>query len=238
MRIDSFDFSPGKSLNAKYEIVKRIGKGWEGEVYLIKEQATDIERVAKFFFPHRNQNEKASNSNAQKLYRLSSCRSIIKYLFQNTVQVKRQPVSYVVSEYVDGVVLSELLKTHPGKRLHPFEAVHLLFALLKGLLEIHALGEHHGDLHTDNIIVRRIGLGFEVKLIDLQTVGYPKGSLKKNDIIDLINVFYEVLGGKKQYAKLPSQIRYICCGLKHSLILERFPTLKRLLVHIETMSWS
>ena len=52
-----------------------------------------------------------------------------------------------------------------GRRLSPFEALHLLHALVRGVEEIHAVGEYHGDLHSDNIIVRRRGLGFEVKVV-------------------------------------------------------------------------
>lgn len=50
-KINSFDFSEGKLLaGGKYQVVKKLGSGWEGEVYIVKETMTGIERAAKFFF--------------------------------------------------------------------------------------------------------------------------------------------------------------------------------------------
>ena len=51
--ISSFDFQPGRSLAKKYEVLSKLGQGWEGEVYLLRETSTGIERAAKFFFPQR-----------------------------------------------------------------------------------------------------------------------------------------------------------------------------------------
>lgn len=51
MPIESFDLKPGRILARKYEILSRLGGGWEGEVYMIREKNTHIERAAKLFFP-------------------------------------------------------------------------------------------------------------------------------------------------------------------------------------------
>ena len=57
--IKSFQLPPGRILAGKYEIISRLGRGWEGEVYKLRELATDIERAGKFFFPQRNMNKKS-----------------------------------------------------------------------------------------------------------------------------------------------------------------------------------
>ena len=46
-RIDAFDFVPGKVFAGQYEIIARLGAGWEGEVYQIRERTTGIEKTAK-----------------------------------------------------------------------------------------------------------------------------------------------------------------------------------------------
>lgn len=237
MRIDSFNFPSGKSLASKYEVVRLIGKGWEGEVYLIRESATKIERAAKFFFPHRNKNEKSSKYYAKKLHKLNNCNIVMQYHFQGAVVVKGQTVHYLVSDFLQGEMLSGYVSSRYGKKLPVFEALHILHALVEGLLEVHKLGEYHGDLHTDNIMIKRKGLGFTVRVFDLYNSGSAKGRLRKDDIIDLINVFYEILGGKKVYSKLPSEVKEICCGLKHSLIIKKFPNLRKLKDHLESISW-
>ena len=71
--IDAFDFKPGRMLAGKYEVVNPLGCGFEGEVYLIREKATGIERTAKFFFPQRNVRAKNALFHANKLHALRHC---------------------------------------------------------------------------------------------------------------------------------------------------------------------
>ena len=50
-KIDRFDFKEGRVLARKYEVLSKLGGGWEAEVYLLRELSTGIERAAKFFYP-------------------------------------------------------------------------------------------------------------------------------------------------------------------------------------------
>lgn len=238
MQISSFDFRKGKSLAGKYVVQQKIGDGYEGEVYIIKEVNTGIERVAKFFFPHRNEKELASKHHAKKMHKLANCPVVVQYHFHGEVRVQGQPVTYLVSQFIDGDVLSEYIESKPGKRLQPFEALHILHAIVEGLVCVHRSGEYHGDLHTDNVLIKPKGLGHEIRLIDFFNSGSQnKGTLRKEDIIDLIGILYEMIGGKKHYAKTPQQIKDIICGLKHKLILKKFPTMMKLKDHLENISW-
>jgi serine/threonine protein kinase len=143
----------------------------------------------------------------------------------------------LVSEYVEGELLTEYLKRQKGKRLHPYQAVHLLYALAKGIECIHSVGEYHGDLHTDNIIVQNVGLNYNLKIIDMfQWVDTPGANIK-SDVMDLIRIFYDALGGQKYYSKQPAEIKAICCGLKHSLALKKFNSAGKLRRYIENMQW-
>ncbi len=237
-RINSFGFEPGAVIAGKYKILERLGAGWEGEVYLIKETATGIERTAKFFYPQRNQRDSALKFYARKLHKLRRCQIVIQYHTQERTSFNGIPVSFLVSEYVHGELLSEFIARQSGKRLTPFQAVHLLHALAKGIGCIHQKGEYHGDLHPENIIVERYGLTFELKLLDMFHWGQPSASNIRNDVIDLVRIFYDALGGQKQYARQREEIKYICCGLKRSMITQKFRTAEQLRVHLELMSWS
>jgi serine/threonine protein kinase len=165
-KIDSFDLEPGRRIARKYEVVSRLGAGWEGEVYKIVEIRTGIERAAKLFYPHRNVGNRTSTRYAKKLHKLRQCPLLIQYHTEETFTFRRTPITVLVSEYVEGELLSEFLKKLPGKRLTPFEAVHLLSVLSRGIEQIHRKHEYHGDLHLENIIIRRYGLTFDVKVLD------------------------------------------------------------------------
>ncbi len=236
-RIEAFDLEPGDVLVGKYEVVDRLGEGWEGEVYLVRELATGIERAAKFFFPHRNPQNRTLNYYAKKLHRLRHCPILIQYHTQETMDYHGIPVTFFVSEYVEGEPLSRFLERQPGKRLDPFQAFHLLHALAAGMESIHHLREYHGDLHTDNIIVRRAGLGFEVKLLDLYRWKSPRRENIQDDVCDLVRVFYDAVGGSKWYSKQPPEVKAVCCGLKRSLILQKFSTAGQLRQRLEMMQW-
>lgn len=235
--IDSFGLQPGRVLARKYEVIELLGAGWEGEVYLVREIATDIERTAKIFFPQRNLKDKATLFYAKKLHKLHHCPVTIQYSSQETITFRGVSVTMLMSEYVEGELLTNFIKRQPGKRLAPFSALHLLHALAVGMECIHNMGEYHGDLHMDNIIVQRYGLKFDVKLIDMFNFGKPKKENIGVDTIDLIHIFYHALGGAKHYNKQPTEIKTICCGLKRSLILKKFSNATQLRQHIETMQW-
>lgn len=233
----TFGFQPGNVLLGKYVILARLGAGWEGEVYLIRELRTGIERTAKFFFPHRNPQNRTLRYCAKKLHKLRHCPIVIQYHTQETISCGGVGVAFLVSDYVEGELLSRFLRRQHGRRLVPFAALHLLHALASGMEQIHAMNEYHGDLHSDNIIVRRYGLGFDLQLFDMFGWQGPRRANIQNDVVDLIKVFYEALGGRLHYARQPPEVKTICCGLKRSLILRKYRTAGELRVHLETLEW-
>ena len=130
-KIDAFRLAAGRSIAGKYEVLELLGKGWEGEVYKIRELRTDITRAAKLFYPQRNISDKTSTYYARKLHRLQSCSMVIQYNSAETLTFSRQPITALISEYIEGIPLSSYIEQQPGKRLQPFQAVHLLYALTR-----------------------------------------------------------------------------------------------------------
>lgn len=236
-KVDKINLKPGELLAGKYEIIERLGGGWEGEVYLVREKYVNIERTAKLFYPHRNVRDKTRRFYAKKLHKLRRCPIIIQYHAQETLDYKGVPVQFLVSEYVPGDRLTQFIERQPGKRLHPFQALHLLYALAEGIECIHRHREYHGDLHADNIILQRHGLRFEPKVIDMFHWGSPSAENLQSDVIDLVHILYEATGGKKHYAKQPQVVKDICCGLKTSLIIKKFRNVYKLRQHLEELTW-
>ena len=237
LMLDTFDLKTGRVLANKYEVIKKLGAGWEGEVYLVRENITGIERAAKFFFPERNPNNRTMAFYAKKLHKLRHSPIVIQYHTQETIRYRGMPITFLVSEYVEGELLSEFLARHPGRRLTPFQGLHLLHALAAGIENIHHMREYHGDLHTDNIVIRRFGLGYNLKLIDMFHWGAARKETIHDDVCDLVRILYDALGGRRHYARHPAEIKAICCGLKRSLILKKFRSAGQLREYLETMQW-
>lgn len=232
-------FKPGHIINKKYEILEEMGVGYEGRVYRVSETQTGIERTIKFFYPERNPSNKTVKAVAKKLHRMRQSAILIQYHTQDTTTLPDgTEVTFLVSEFVEGVLLSDLIKSQPGQRLHPYQALHLLYALVKGLEKIHQLGEYHADIHTDNILVESVGLNFNLKLLDpFHWVGATKNDGQKDDITNCIEVFYECLGGKEKYASQPQIIKDICLGLKKPFILRKFKSMSKLRQYLEMLQW-
>ncbi len=102
---------------------------------------------------------------------------------------------------------------------------------------IHVGNEYHGDLHTENIIVNRFGLEFDLKMVDMFHWHGSKAANRQDDLCDLIKILYDALGGARYYAQQPATVKQVCCGLKRSLILKKFRTVTQLRKHLETLSW-
>ncbi len=236
-KVKRFDFPPGRSVAGKYEIERLLGSGWEGEVYVIRERSTGIRRAAKFYYPHRDPLGRAAIAYARKLDALRHCPILMQYHHQEIAYVKRRKVTVVISELVEGRKLSEFLRAQPGERLSAFEALHVLHALTKGIAPIHARGEYHGDIHDDNIMIRRQGIGFEVKLLDFFDLGRPTRGKIRKDVLNLIQVFHAIVGGRQHYAAQPKVVKDIIRGLRDTLILERFSSAGDIARHLETVEW-
>jgi hypothetical protein len=112
-----------------------------------------------------------------------------------------------------------------------------LYQLAKGIAPIHARGEYHGDIHDDNIMIRRQGIGFEVKLLDFFDLGRPGKDKIHKDVLNLLEVFHSLVGGRTHYSRQPKVVKDIIRGQKDSLILDRFGSAGDIQHWLETLVW-
>jgi hypothetical protein len=236
-RIEEFDLASGRMIAGKYVVEGLLGAGWEGEVYRVTEVRTGIRRAAKVFYPDRNLRDRALKFCATKLERLQKCSMVIRYHHFESFRCRGVQVVALISELVEGEILEGFVLRQPGRRLRPFEALHLLHALVSGVEEIHLQKEYHGDLHDRNVLVQRRGIGFEVKLLDFFHWGRPSRANMQDDIVQLVRLLYDAVGGRERYAGQPPEIKRVCCGLRRGLILRKFPTASHLRGFLESFAW-
>ncbi len=235
---ESFGLQPGRRVGSRYVVEFLLGGGSEGEVYQIRERDTGIVRAAKFYYPHRDPKHHLSIRHARKLNTLRRCAIVLQYHHSEIVTIRRHKFVVLISDLCDGEPLDLWVAKHRGRRLPPYMALHVLYHLTRGLEAIHALGEYHADVHSQNILIKPVGIGFELKLIDFYDWGKPTAYKRRQDIVDTVRVFYECLGGKAHYKNLPPNVKYICCGMRRQLILQRFARISDLRQHLESFPWS
>lgn len=230
-KVQSYNFTPGRILARKYEVVAQVGKGREGtgEIYMLKEGGTGIERTGRFFFPHLYPDNRVAAHYAQKLHKLRHCDILMQYRTAETISVAGTEVTFLVSDTIEGQFLREHLAARPFRRLSTFEGLHLLHALACGVEKVHRAGDFHGELRPDNIVVKRYGLGFKVKLLDMAPVAVAPRARFKADVDDLLAIFHETIGGLAQGGKVAYAVTEAALGFRDATDLK---------AHLENLAWS
>jgi serine/threonine protein kinase len=238
--VSKYNFLPGRTLARKYEVLSHVTSTEDGELYRLCEKATGIERTGKFFYPdakEKRQKEPRATVYAQKLHKLRNCKILMHYRTQETVRISGMPVSFVVWDQLSGMQLSEFLASQKGQKLSLFEGLHLLHALTSGLDAIHAMQEYHGNIAPENIIIKRKGIGFQVKLINMSLEDLPLNRTVGEDIVKLVTIFRSIVVPPKRGAKMPDEVKLLY-NAKPSQIRERLRNAGALRKHLESMLWS
>lgn len=234
---DQLNFEIGTILSSKHVVMDRLGGGYEGEVYLVKEIGTGIERAAKFFYQKKGTSERWVRLYAKKLHKLGNCNSLVRYISKEKLKYKGKEYTYVLSEYVEGELLSTYISYQKGKALPWYKALHLFYSILRAVEEIHIQKSYHGDLHSDNIILQFCGLEYDVKLIDVFHLSNPKSGSIQQDVYFLCDILYELIGGQPKYSKTVPIIKNICCGRRAPLIKKKFQNATQMRVFLENEEW-
>jgi serine/threonine protein kinase len=233
-----FDLEPGSLLGAnRYRVERLLGRGWEGEVYKVVERVARAERTAKLFYPERNVRNRTVRRYARQLERLRGSGLVMQYHHSERIDLDGERVTMMVGDYFEGVSLADLPRDRQGRQLQVFEALHVLYGLVCGLESIHAAGLYHGDLHAANVLVRRVGVRFELCVVDFFHRGPTRRAEQHTDILDAVRLLYDLLGGGPRYRSFPPEVKAICRGLRHGLIVERFPSARRLRAYLEQFPW-
>ena len=151
-------FQPGDRLG-KYEIVREIGRGGMGVVYLARDTMLQGREVALKTLPAE---VAADPARRERLKREATAAGKIAHSGVAAVHdlVEVGGHLFIVSEYVNGRSLRELLADGP---LPVERAVALTLEIADALIAVHAAGVVHRDLKPENVLLTPQG---HVKLVD------------------------------------------------------------------------
>ena len=153
----------GSVLAERYHILKRIGEGGMGRVYLGEHVKMNRQCAIKVMSPALVNDAESASRFARE------ASSAARIIHPNVAAVfdygESEGLVYLVMEYVDGEPLSRLLAREAPFALE--RAVDLARQIADGLGAAHELGIVHRDLKPDNILVTRSRSGREVaKVVD------------------------------------------------------------------------
>lgn len=149
------DLPPGYIIDERFEVVRRLGAGSTGTVYLVNDLRLKDRKALKLMHPPLGDREAAARrfiSEIKTLQQLSHENIIRVYDYGQTEEGGR---SFFTMEYIDGVSLADLLKKKGG-RLPLDRAAALMQQILEALACAHAQMAHR-NLKPANIMVRPTG---------------------------------------------------------------------------------
>jgi serine/threonine protein kinase len=154
----------GSVIAERYHVLKKLGEGGMGQVYLAEHVKMGRQSAVKVLHPSMVHNADALgrfNREAANASRIDHPNVAGIYDFGETPE----GLVYLAMQYVDGEPLSAILQKHGA--LAPSRVAALIRQIADGLHAAHALGIVHRDLKPDNIMVSRDADGLEcVKVVD------------------------------------------------------------------------
>jgi len=166
---------PGMLVAGRYEIVRRLGTGGMGTVYLARHREMDRMCALKVLHPSLAGDREALERfgrearNASRIAHANVC-TIYDFGADGLV--------YLVMEYVDGRSLGSVLLERGSLPIG--QAVALVEAIAAGLDAAHDLGIVHRDLKPDNVMVGVVGGRETVKLVDFGIAKALAGDLARD----------------------------------------------------------
>jgi len=145
-----------KPWDEKWEIVKPIGGGGQGDTFLVKPKDSTI--LPQSFVLKKLKNQQAPERR-KRMHRevaaLSTldCPGIPRLIESNSHQFDSEVPLYMVGEFIEGKTLSQFLEDL-AKPMGVGDAINLVLKLLETLQYCHKLGIVHRDIKPDNIITR------------------------------------------------------------------------------------
>jgi serine/threonine-protein kinase len=158
----------------RYQLVRRLGQGGMGEVWLASHRLLPRSAAVKFVRAPLASDSEAGiddlgrrfDAEARAIARLTSPHTVTLYDFGLTDAGER----YYVMELLDGIDLHEAVRRHGP--LGDARVVRILAQACRSLAEAHAAGLVHRDLKPSNLMICRLGGELDVvKVLDFGLVG-------------------------------------------------------------------
>lgn len=165
----SFAFSPGDLVN-HYELIRLLGKGGMGSVFMARDNKLGRRVAIKFLHTKDQELARRFILEARTTARCGHENIVIIY---EADEFKGMP--YMVLEYLQGTTLTKLLENN--QPMPPGRVAELMVPVVRALVRAHAEGIVHRDLKPDNVMVTESGT---IKVLDFGISKVLEGDDKKD----------------------------------------------------------
>lgn len=158
----------------KYQIIKKLGSGGTGEVYLVSHTDLGVKYALKIL-------SESLSEDARFIERFKREASLLlRFSHPGTVQLRDfgrtdDGLYYLAMDFCEGALLKDILSD--GRRFPADVSVELTLQLLDVLEAAHAKGVIHCDINPANIMIENYPEGpLQVKVLDFGTAAFKQGS--------------------------------------------------------------
>ncbi len=204
----------------RYEIIKRLGKGSRGTVYLGRDPYIDRQVAIKTYRLPEHKGPKEVKKYQKRFFVEAQSAGLL--MHPNIVTVYDADISddfcYITMEYVDGHTLERFC--YPDNLLPVERVTEIIFGVCQGLEYAHQQGVIHRDVKPPNIILSASG---QPKITDFSIAFMKRGGstleqglfgspsymspeqvkeepiTEQTDLFSLGAIMYELLAGKKAF---------------------------------------
>jgi eukaryotic-like serine/threonine-protein kinase len=149
--------TPGTTLNDRYQIVRLLGRGGMGEVYLAVDSRINRNVALKLLHPDLVSNKESLRRFALEAQAVSALNHP-HIMTIHDFQTADEGTVFIVAEYVDGRTLNNLIG-----EIDVDKALEISIQVASALAAAHEAGITHRDVKPENIMVRRDGY---IKVLD------------------------------------------------------------------------
>jgi len=168
------DLRPGMLIRNTYRVVRKLGQGGMGAVYLCEHTLMEERQALKFLSPELSRDEAFASRFRREVRTLRQMRHK-NVVDAGNLEPAEDGTLFFSMEYVDGPDLRDFLDQSPK----PFDvklALDIVRGVAEGLGAAHAQGMVHRDIKPENILMARSGEGWVPKIADFGIVATKETS--------------------------------------------------------------
>lgn len=149
-RAKAYKLQKGTEIDG-YFIEASLGRGWDGDVYHVREEITGLERVMKFYDPKvRSKDMKLYGRKFEMLSRVRGVMRCYHAGWRSLYEGDNHGAYHFVTEFVKGETLEQRVSS---TQMPIFRGLRVIKKLLLTVQECHNLGCYVGDIASGNIVV-------------------------------------------------------------------------------------